>query len=48
MADKNEKVTCTVEFTEGALERITEALMDIYYSIEAGLSRDPRQKDKTA
>lgn len=47
MAEKK-KITCTVEFSEGAIERITKAFVDLYYAIQDGVYQDPRQKDKTA
>lgn len=35
---KNDKeITCTVEFTEGAVDRITEAFVDAYYAIKNGI-----------
>ncbi|GEM_PF-2787975 len=41
-----EKVTCTVEFTEGAIERITDAFVDLYYGIKDGIYEGPLpQKD---
>ncbi|MGN0384570.1 MAG: hypothetical protein ACI4EX_01670 [Lachnospiraceae bacterium] len=48
------KVTCTVEFTEGATERITNAFVDLYYGILDGIYEGPlpqdekNHKDKTA
>ena len=34
---KDREITCTVEFTEGAVDRITEAFVDIYYGIKDGI-----------
>jgi len=34
---KNREITCTVEFTEGAVDRITEAFVDVYYGIKNGI-----------
>lgn len=48
------KVTCTVEFTEGAQERITQAFVDLYYDILDGIHEGPlpteirTNKDETA
>ncbi len=52
MAGK-EELTCTVEFTEGAIDRITEAFVDLYYGIKNGLYEGPlldgeREKRKPA
>lgn len=43
---KDQKITCTVEFTEGAVERITDAFVDLYYGIEDGRYKGPRLKRK--
>ena len=32
---KEQKINCTVEFTEGATERITQAFVDVYLMIRA-------------
>lgn len=40
MADR-EKVKCTVEFTEGAIDRITAAFVDLYYGILDGIYEGP-------
>lgn len=45
MADR-EKVKCTVEFTEGAIGRITEAFVDLYYGILDGIYEGPLPQDK--
>lgn len=48
------KVTCTVEFTEGAIDRITDAFVDLYYGILDGIYDGPlpqdekKHEDKTA
>lgn len=45
---KQEPVTCTVEFSEGAMERITDAFVDLYYGILDGVYKGPLppKKDK--
>lgn len=52
MAKRNEEeFTCTVEFTEGAQERITDAFVEMYYKIKDGIYKGPlpkSKKDKTA
>lgn len=52
MAKKEEKeIPCEVEFTEGAIERITSAFVDLFYSIKDGIHKGPLlegQKDETA
>lgn len=52
MAKRNKKeITCTVEFTEGAIERITDAFVDLYYQIKQGTYEGPLlpdTKDETA
>lgn len=52
MAKKIQKeITCEVEFTEGAIERITDAFVDLYYQIKEGIHEGPlltERKDKTA
>lgn len=45
MAER-EKVKCTVEFTEGAIERITKAFVDLYYGILDGIYEGPLPQDK--
>lgn len=47
----NEKITCTVEMTEGAEQRITEAFVELYYKIKDGICQGPLlevRKDKPA
>lgn len=34
---KDKPIECTVEFTEGATERITDAFVDLYYQIKQGI-----------
>lgn len=34
-------ISCTVEFSEGALERITNAFVDLYYAIKDGIHEGP-------
>lgn len=54
MAEQNKReITCTVEFTEGATERITDAFVDLYYQIKQGIYSGPLllssdSKDETA
>lgn len=51
MAKKQKEITCEVEFTEGAVERITSAFVDLYYQIKDGIHEGPtleNNKDKTA
>lgn len=56
MADKGSKeVTCTFEYTEGAIDRITDGFVDLYYDILRGIYDGPlpkniknNNKDKTA
>lgn len=52
MARKKPEITCEVEFTEGAMDRITQAFVDLYYAIKDGIHTGPlpesKQKDKTA
>ena len=52
MVGKGE-VTCTVEFSEGAQQRITDAFVDLYYGILNGIYEGPLppkkdENDKTA
>ena len=35
------KITCTMEFTEGAIDRITQAFVDLYYGIVDGIYEGP-------
>lgn len=44
-------IECTVEFTEGAIDRITDAFVDLHYQIEDGIYKGPmlpKQTEKTA
>lgn len=49
---KDKHIECTVEFTEGATERITDAFVDLYYQIKQGIYKGPllpeQQKEETA
>lgn len=48
---KENQIECTVEFTEGAAERITDAFVDLYYQIEEGIYKGPllaKQTEETA
>lgn len=42
---KPEEITCTVEFTEGAAARFTEAFVDLYYDILNGIHSGPLLED---
>lgn len=54
MAKKKEEkeITCTVEFSPGAIQRITQAFVDLYYGIKDGIYEEPafekKNEDKTA
>ncbi|MSA02941.1 hypothetical protein GKG47_14230 [Lactonifactor sp. BIOML-A3] len=52
MAKESKEIKCTVEFTEGYQERLTQALVDIYYQRKAkgtlGEIKKLLHKDKTA
>lgn len=41
----NEEITCSIEFTEGAIERITDAFIDIYFGIKSGIYKGPLTED---
>lgn len=43
---EREQIECTVEFTEGAMERITDAFVDLYYQIKKGIYEGPILSDK--
>lgn len=46
-----EPIECTAEFTEGAMDRITDAFVDLYYQIKEGVYKGPLltgQKEDTA
>lgn len=48
---KENQIECTVEFTEGAIQRITDAFVDLYYQIEQGTYKGPlppKNKEETA
>lgn len=47
MARQPTKYTCTVEYTEGCSQRLTEALVDIYYNRLKGIREVPEQSEKT-
>ena len=38
---KDKEITCSVEFTEGAVDRITEAFVDLCYAIRNGIHKGP-------
>ena len=42
MAKEREEIECTVEYTEGATQRITDAFVDLFYQIEQGIYSGPR------
>ncbi|MCM1233495.1 MAG: hypothetical protein NC489_25550 [Ruminococcus flavefaciens] len=35
------EIKCTVEFTEGAIQRITDAFVDLHYQIKQGIYKGP-------
>lgn len=44
-------IKCTVEFTDGAIDRITDAFVELYYQIEDGIYEGPllpKQTEETA
>ncbi len=48
---KQKEIVCTVEFTEGAIDRITDAFVDLHYQIEDGIYKGPmlpKQTEETA
>lgn len=47
---QQDEIICTFEFTEGAQDRITQAFVDTYYAIKAGIYKGPlleRERDET-
>lgn len=52
MAGKEKKqIKCTVEFTDGAIQRITDAFVDLHYQIKRGIYKGPllsESKEDTA
>ena len=44
---KETRIECTVEFTEGATERITDAFVELYYQIEEGIYKGPLPPGQT-
>lgn len=49
MAGKSKErkpIVCTVEFTEGAMERITDAFVDLHYQIKQGIYKGPMLPEK--
>lgn len=51
MARQEQEIECTVEFTEGAIQRITDAFVDLYYQIKQGVYKGPllpKTEDETA
>lgn len=42
---KKEDYTCTVHFTEGSDQRITEAFVDLYYRRLRGLTKQDKETD---
>lgn len=51
MVKKHKEIICEVEFTEGAIDRITNAFVELYYQIKEGIHEGPLledSKDKTA
>lgn len=43
---EREPIECTVEYTEGATERITDAFVDLYYQIKQGIYKGPLLSDR--
>ena len=43
---KKQEIVCTMEFTEGAVERITDAFVDLYYQIKQGIYQGPLLPEK--
>lgn len=41
MAKKEKEIPCTVEFTEGAEQRIMAGMVDLYYGIKDGVYEGP-------
>lgn len=41
MAKREKEITCVVEFTEGAEQRITDGMVDLYYGIKDGRYEGP-------
>lgn len=52
MAGREKKqIECTVEFTDGAMQRITDAFVDLYFQIKQGIYKGPllpEEKEDTA
>lgn len=44
---KEQEITCEVEFTEGAIDRITDAFVDLYYGIKNGTYDGPLLPENT-
>lgn len=42
---EREPIECTVEFSEGAIDRITDAFVDLYYQIKQGIYKGPLLPD---
>ncbi|MBD5524541.1 MAG: hypothetical protein HDR04_08990 [Lachnospiraceae bacterium] len=38
---ERQPIECTVEFTEGAIQRITDAFVDLRYQIKQGIYKGP-------
>lgn len=43
---EREPIECTVEFTEGAIERITDAFAELVIQIKQGIYKGPLLSDK--
>lgn len=43
---EREPLECTVEFTDGAIDRITDAFVDLYYQIKNGIYKGPLLSDE--
>ncbi len=48
MAKQEKEYTCTAEYTEGCEQRLTEALVDIYYQRKRDRELGNASKEKTA
>ncbi len=42
---KEQEIRCTVEFTLGAIDRISDAFVDMYHQIKHGLYKGPLLKE---
>lgn len=42
----NDEITCTAEFTEGAIDRITDVFIGAYHDIKNGIYKGPLLGDE--